>query len=190
MKKKENFILKLYQSKNTVFTIKEIALLFGNIKRENLKARINYYVRKKDLKNVRKGIYTKIEYEPFELIAKIYTPSYVSLETVLEKEGVIFQHYRFFFVISYLSRKIEVDKNQIQYRRIKESILLNQEGVIQKENYAIATKERAFLDALYLYKDYYFDNLDILEKGKVFLLLDIYQSRNLSRKVKEIFKND
>ncbi len=190
MKKQENFILKLYQSKNTVFTINEISLLLSETNRENLKAKLNYYVKRKRLKNVRKGIYTKIEYDPLELITKIYTPSYISLETVLEKEGVIFQHYKTVFVVSYLTRRIEVDKCQIQYRRIKERILLNQQGVIQKENYATATIERAFLDALYLYKNYYFDNLDALDSEKVFQLLSIYQSKNLTKKVKGILKND
>lgn len=189
MRKKKNFILKLYQSKNTVFTIKDIALLSGETERENLKARINYYVREGNLNNMRKGIYAKLEYDPLELATKIYTPSYVSLETVLEKEGVIFQRYKTIFVISYLSRKIEVDEHHLQYRRIKETILLNNQGIIQRGNYAIATKERAFLDALYLYKDYYFDNLNTLNKEKVFCLLDIYQSKTFSRRVRGLLKN-
>lgn len=186
---RDNFILKLYQSKSTVFTIKEIALLFPKIKRENLKVRVNYYVKRGIFKNLRKGIYTKSDYNPLELATKIYTPSYISLETVLEKEGVIFQHYKTIFVVSYLARKIKVDKNEIQYRRIKEGILLNKNGILEKQGYFEAEKERAFLDTLYLYKNYYFDNLEILDKKKVFSLLEIYQSKSLEKKVKEIFKD-
>ena len=99
---KKDFILNLYQAKNTVFTIDEIALLSGEIERFNLKSKINYYVKKGDLRNVRKGIYTKIEYDPLELATKIFTPSYISLETVLKKEGVIFQTYETIFIVSYL----------------------------------------------------------------------------------------
>jgi len=186
VKNKKDFILSLYQSDKTVFTIDEIALISRDPERNNLKSKINYYARKGELRNVRKGIYTKIEYDPFELATKIFTPSYISLETVLWNEGVIFQTYETIFVISYLSRKIEVDENQIQYRRINEKYLLNPTGIIQKQNYAIATKERAFLDTLYLYKEYYFDNLEALEKEKVFSLLDIYRSRALSNKVRGI----
>lgn len=189
MLRKQHFILKLYQLKNTVFTIKELALLFPEIERENLKTKINYYVKKGDLQNLRKGIYAKSEYNPLELATKIYTPSYISLETVLEKEGVIFQHYTSIFAISYLTRKIRVGENKIQYRRIKEKILLDRKGILQKENYSRASKERAFLDALYLYKDYYFDNLDVLDKEQVLSLLDIYSSKALSKKVKDILKN-
>jgi len=157
MKKNRDFILNLYSSKSTVFTIDEIALLLGDLNRDNLKARINYYVKRGKLLNLRKGVYAKRGYSPLELAVKIFTPSYISLETILEKGGVIFQKYETIFVVSYLSRKIEVDSHKLQYRRIKEEILINKEGVELKKGYAIATKERAFLDALYLYKDYYFE---------------------------------
>jgi len=183
MEKNKDFILNLYSSKNTVFTIDEIALLLGNSNRENLKARINYYVKTGKLLNLRKGVYAKREYNPLELAVKVFTPSYVSLETVLEKEGVIFQKYKTIFVVSYLSRKIEIGSHEFQYRRIKEEILINKEGVELKKGYAIATKERAFLDALYLYKDYYFDNLDILDKDVVLNMANIYQSKTLKEKV-------
>jgi hypothetical protein len=184
-----DFILCLYQSKNTVFTIDEIAMLFGEDERKNLKSKINYYVKKGNLKNIRKGIYSKIDYDPLELATKIYTPSYISLETVLEREGIIFQKYETIFVVSYLSRKIEVDGHKIQYRRIKEEILINDKGVNQRENYAIAIKERAFLDIIYLYKDYYFNNLDVLGRDIISQLINIYRSKALNNKVKEIIKN-
>jgi hypothetical protein len=186
MKKGKDFILNLYSSKNTVFTIDEIALLLGNASRDNLKARINYYVKKGKLLNLRKGIYAKREYNPLELAVRVYTPSYISLETVLEKEGVIFQKYETIFIVSYLSRKIGIDGRRFQYRRIKEEILINKEGVELKNGYATATKERAFLDALYLYKDYYFDNVDILDKDIALKMVDIYHSKTLKEKIKGI----
>lgn len=161
-------------------------MLLGDASRDNLKARINYYVKKGKMLNLRKGIYAKREYNPLELAVKIYTPSYVSLETVLEKEGVIFQKYQTIFVVSYLTRKTEIDGRQFQYRRIKEEILINKAGVELKNGYATATKERAFLDALYLYKNYYFDNLDILDKDIVLNMVDIYRSKTLKDKIGKI----
>ncbi len=189
MEKRDNFILKLYQQKNTVFTIREMGLIFRGIPSENLKARAHYYAKSRKLKNVRRGIYTKMEYNPYELAEKIYTPSYISLETILQSNGIIFQQYNTIFVISYLTRQIVVDNNTIQYRRIKEEILLNERGIIKKGNYAEATKERAFLDLLYLYKDYYIDNLDALDRNKVLELLDIYQLKALTKRVTEMLKN-
>jgi hypothetical protein len=71
-------------------------------------------------------------------------------------------------VASYLTRKIKVGEQEIFYRKIKDEILLNNLGVEERNSYFIATKERAFLDAVFLYKDYHFDNLRPLdwEKGK------------------------
>ena len=186
MKKNKDFILNLYSSQNTVFTIDEIALLLGDSNRDNLKARINHYVKTGKLLNLRKGIYAKKEYNPLELAVKVFTPSYVSLETVLEKDGVIFQKYKTIFVVSYLSRKIEIDSHEFQYRRIKEETLINKEGVELKNGYAIATKERAFLDVLYLYKNYHFDNMDALDKGTVLKMVNIYRSKTLKEKVRGV----
>ena len=186
MKQKKDFIFILYGSKATIFTVNEIALLLGNSNRDNLKAKINYYVKTGKLLNLRKGIYAKRDYNPLELAVKVYNPSYVSLETVLEREGVIFQKYETIFAVSYLSRKIEVDHREIRYRRIREDVLLNKEGVLLENGYAIATKERAFLDVLYLYKDYYFDNTDILDKDVLLNMASIYKLKNLKEKIKDI----
>jgi len=185
--KKRDFTREIFQSPQTVFTAKEIALILAETNRDILKSKINYYVKKGILRAVRRGVYVKQNYNIFELATKIYTPSYISLETVLAKEGVIFQYYKTIFVVSYLSRKIEVDNHQIQLRKIKESILTNTTGLVQENNYFIATKERAFLDALYLYKDYYFDNLEILDKRKILKLAEIYKIKAFTKKLKRIF---
>ncbi len=63
---RSNFILKLYQSKQTVFTFVELFLLFPEIERNNLKARMNYYVKKGMIKNPRRGIYVKNDYDFLE----------------------------------------------------------------------------------------------------------------------------
>ena len=179
---------KIYLSKNTVFTTKDIILLWKNTDLSLVKARINYYVKRNKLYHIRRGIYAKDKnYNKFELATKIYCPSYISLETVLAKEGVIFQYYKTISVISYLTRKLNIDKYKIQIRKIKNEILLNSQGIVQKENYAIATKERAFLDALYLYKNYHFDNLDILDKNKILKLAKIYQNKQLIKRIKKYF---
>ena len=186
--KNRNFILRLYQSKSTVFKIPEIGLLLGETNKDRLKARVSYYFKQGVIKRVRRNFYVKPEYNPFELATKIYTPSYISLETVLTKEGVTFQYYKTIFVLSYLTRTLKIDNHQIQLRKVKNDILTNSKGLIQKDNYFIATKERAFLDALYLYKKYYFDNLDVLDKDKVLDLVEIYKNKVLIKQVKKLLR--
>ncbi len=185
---KKDFIFELYNSKKSIFTLKDISLLLGENNFDSLKSKIHYYVNKGIIKALRRGIYAKPEYDPFELAARIYTPSYISLESVLQKEGVIFQYYNSIFAVTYLSRTIKVDGREIVYRKIKYPILLNKEGIIQNESYAVAAKERAFLDALYLYKTYSFDNVDILDKNKIEKLLPLYHSKKLEKEAKRIIK--
>ncbi len=182
--------IKLFSSSQTVFNTKDVALLLEETRRDALKSQLNYYVKKGVLRAVRRGIYVKPSYNPLELATKIYTPSYISLETVLEKEGIVFQHYETIFVISYLSREIEVDGHNIRFRRIKEEVLFNKKGIEQRENYFIAQKERAFLDVLYLYKNYHFDNLEALNRQKAKTLVNIYQNKALKKRVKAYLSND
>ncbi|MFW6160339.1 MAG: hypothetical protein ACOC57_04270 [Acidobacteriota bacterium] len=87
-----------------------------------LKRRINYYVKNKELYSIRKGIYAKDRnYDRLELANKIYTPSYISLETVLSREGIVFQHYDQIFVVSYLTREITCDGQRYVFRKIKDA---------------------------------------------------------------------
>lgn len=185
----KDFTLEIYQAKNSVFTTREIALILNETNKDALKSKINYYIKKGVLQAVRRGIYVKPNYNKFELATKIYTPSYISLETVLQKESVIFQYYKTIFVVSYLSRCLEVKDQKIQFRKIKNEILLNPAGIIKTKTYSIASKERAFLDALYLYKDYHFDNLDVLDQKELFTIVPIYQSKALLQLLKKYFKN-
>lgn len=185
---KRDFIFTLYSTTQTVFSLKELSLLFPDIPYNNLKSKAHYFVKKKKFQNPRKGIYAKENYNKLELASKIYTPSYISLETVLQKEGIIFQNYETIFVVSYLSRKISVDKVNIFYRKIGNHILLNKEGINEVDNYAIAIKERAFLDAIFLYKDYHFDNLSPLDWETVRKLKVIYQSKALEKRVEDYYQ--
>jgi predicted transcriptional regulator of viral defense system len=181
-------LLLLFKNKNTVFTFKEIALLWQETDINSVKRKISYYVKTKKIFRLRKGIYVKDkDYNKFELATKIYKPSYISFETVLSQSGVIFQFYSQIFVASYLTREIELDGQKYFYRKIKGSILTDPTGLEYKGTYWIATKERAFLDTLYLNKNYYFDNISVLDKEKIFEILPIYKNKSLEKRVKEIY---
>ena len=118
-----NFIIQLYKDQRTVFSLQEIAMLVDESDFSKLKQRINYYVRTRKIKRLRKGIYAKENYRIEELACKIFIPSYISLTYVLQKEGIIFQYDPSITLISYLSRKIEVDHHPLIYRKLKNDIL-------------------------------------------------------------------
>lgn len=185
----KDIILTLYSKPQTVFKIAEVAQLLPNVTPGNLRRRLHYFVTVGKLKKPRRGIYTKIEYEPFELANKIFVPSYISFETVLLKEGVVFQYYETIYVASYLSRILAVDGHKIWYKQIAEPALSNRLGIEEKDGYFIASKERAFLDAVFLYKNYYFDNLGVLNWEKVFTLVPIYESKILEKRIKAYYKH-
>lgn len=186
----KNFdILDLYRSKNSVFTMKDISLIWRETDLNTLKARINYYVKRGKFYSIRKGIYAKDKnYDRLELATKIYTPSYISLETVLQKEGIIFQYYKKIFVVSYLTREIVCDNQIYVFKKIKESVLTNPFGLEKKENYFIASKERAFLDILYLYKNYHFDNLSPINWDFCYKIVPIYENKKLKEKLDSYYK--
>jgi len=178
--KKKDFILEIYKDNRTVFTLRDIAMVVEESNYLRLKQKINYYVRKGSLASIRRGIYVKEDFNPEEFACKLYTPSYISMEYVLRKEGVIFQYDERLTPVSYLSRFIEAGNYTLIYRKIKEDMLLNLSGILRKGNGVnIATPERALLDMLYLNREYYFDNLSGIDREKVLKILPIYQSKQL-----------
>lgn len=177
-------ILSILREGNTVFTFKDILLSSGETNTSLLKRRINYYVKNKELYPIRKGIYAKDKnYDRLELANRIYTPSYISLETVLSREGIVFQHYEQISLVSYLTREIICDGQKYVFRKIKDTILMNSLGLEKKGNYFIASRERAFLDTVYLNKNYYFDNLSSLDWDRCFEILYIYENKAMEKRL-------
>jgi len=185
----KSFREEIFRCERTVFRLRDIGMLTGATKAENLKASANYYVSKGVIRNIRRGLYVKDPYSPEELACRLYSPSYISLETVLQKAGVVFQYSSTVMAVSYLSRAVTVDGNEIAYRKIKDSILVDSKGIEREGNVSMAIPERAFLDRLYLSKNYYFDNIGPLDRDVIEQLLDIYKCKALERRTRRVLKN-
>ncbi len=186
--KKVRVLLDLYQRPETVFSLKELSLMFPQIKYLNLKRRFNSFVSGGKLVNPVRGIYAKTVYNPLEFAGKLYSPSYISFETVLVREGVIFQKSTTVYVSSYLSRERVIGDLNICYRRLKREILLNRAGIERKIGYFSAVKERAFCDMVYVSKDYYFDSLSGMDWDLVFDFAKIYKSKRMLKRVESYYK--
>jgi len=186
-----DFIIQLYKDQRTVFSLQEIAMLVDESDFSKLKQRVSYYVRTRKIKRLRKGVYAKENYKIEEAACKIFTPSYISLAYVLRKEGIIFQYDTGITLISYLSRKIEVDNHSFIYRKLKNDILYNSSGIVMDNNGVnTATPERAFLDLLYLNKTFYIDSFSSLNENSIFELLPLYQSKSLIKRVTDIYNEN
>lgn len=183
----ENDLLVLMRSKKTIFTVSDLSLLWNTTNSSLIWKRVYRYTKSGKLFSIRRGVYAKDRnYDKFELAGRIYTPSYISFETVLAKAGVIFQYYSQIFVASYLSRELTIDGQKYEFRKVKNPILTNPAGIEIKDSYYIASPERAFLDVLYLNREYYFDNPSSLNWGKVEDILPIYgENKRMELRVKK-----
>jgi predicted transcriptional regulator of viral defense system len=185
----DNLTAKLYQSKKTVLTNKDLALIWQETNPDNLKSKIAYYVKQGVLTRLTRGIFAKDKkYNPKELATSIYTPSYISFETVLREAGVIFQHYDTIFVAGPWPKTMTIDTTSITFRKLKDTVLYSSSGVDNKENYSIASPERAFLDTIYLFPEYHFDNLRSINWEKCFELVKIYENQQLTKRLKKYQK--
>jgi hypothetical protein len=183
-----DFIFSVYQDKRRVFCLQDIALLTGESRFVSLNQKLNYYVGTGRLLNPRRGIYAKPGFTPEELACKIYRPSYISLEYVLQKAGIIFQYDSRITLVSTLSREISQTDQLFSYRKIKGEILIQTNGIEMGDTISAASPERAFLDLFYLQPDFYFDRPEALNRGIIKDLLPIYRSKALAARVKRILQ--
>ncbi|MDD3645913.1 MAG: hypothetical protein PHH06_00735 [Candidatus Gracilibacteria bacterium] len=184
-----NVLLKLSQSKNTVFSFDELQDIFGIENKQVFKNKLSSYVKKGILERISKGIYSLKDkkIDRFELANKIYSPSYISFFTALYHHGIIFQYENDVYLAYKKSDIKKIADFDIKLKCLKKDILLNPTGIVNNGTYSIAGAERAFLDTIYLYGDIYFDNLDKIDYEKVLELLDIYKKKSLEKKVKSYF---
>jgi len=186
---KGDFLDILLRSKKTVFSVKDVVLLWGDSNLGAVQVRLNYYVKNKKLIHLRRGVYAKdSNYNKAGLANHIMRPSYVSFETILAAAGINFQYSSHIFSASYAKREIVCDGTTYEFFRIKKSVLTNPAGIDQSREYSIAAPERAFLDTIYRSKDYHFDNLGVINWDKVFEILPLYENKTMNKRVGQYYK--
>ena len=186
----DNLIAKLYESPKTILTIKDIALIWEETNTVNLLSKIKYYAKQGSLIRLTRGVFAKDKnYNPKELATSLYTPSYISFETVLREAGIIFQHHDSIFVAGPYPTIKKIGDKTITFRKLKDSVPYSAVGIKNEKNYSIATPERAFLDTIYLSPKFYFDNLRSINWEKCFELTKIYDNKQLIKRVTQYQKN-
>ena len=179
---------KLLNSGKTVFTKKDLEKILDFDTKMALD-KFLYREKKKDfLNNISYGIYTFKNYNIFELAGKIRKKSYISLETVLKKEWVIFQYYDNIFIVSDDTLEKNIWKHNFKFSKIKDNILLNQLWLEHKKTYTIASVERAICDRIYLSKNYYFDDLSGIDFEKLENISKIYDNKRVILEINKLIK--
>jgi len=185
-----NNYLKLLDSGKTVFTKNDLEKIL-DFKTKNALDKFLYRAKKEWLlENFYHWIYNLKNYNIFEFASKIKKKSYISLETVLKKEWIIFQHYEKIFLVSDNNLEKKIWENNLKFNKIKDLVLLNQLWLIHKWNYIIASKERAICDRIYLSKNYYFDNLSEIDFEKLKEISKIYDNKRVFSEVDEIIREN
>ena len=187
--KKGEYVEAILRSKNTIFPTRDISLLWNEENETTVTNRLKQYVHFGKLIRIRRGLYAKdTKYNRLELATRINTPAYISFETVLTQSGTNFQYYKNIFVASYVNREIIIDNQKYTFIKIKDYVLRNTLGVEHADGIAMATKERAFLDRLYINKDYYLDNPHNINWAHIFEIVKIYNNKRLEKQVERLFK--
>lgn len=185
----------MISSEKTIFSVNMLGKYFNESNDIALRKKISYYIKIWYLERLTKGLYSiswaKVNAK--ELANKMYSPSYISFETALYHHGLIFQANPSQVDLAYKKsdmRTLEKINLTIRLRSLKASILLSPEWLTHVNNFTIASAERAFLDTIYLHKNYYFDNLDILNIQKMKKLLTVYwRDKLMTKRVKSYFPN-
>lgn len=171
----KNLTYSISKLPQTVFTTREIALILGETNNDIVKSKINYYVKKGELFSISRGIYSKDEeFNKFELATKLYTPSYVSFDTILSKHNIVFQYDNEAYLASYVTREIKIKDIKIYYKKMRLKVLSNPLGIFYENKYPEASAERAFLDTIFIFGKRHFDNLTPIDFEKCKQMLSIY----------------
>lgn len=173
-----NNISTLSKTKKTVFTFAEIKKTLAISTDTGVKSFLQRAKANQSLYNPYKGIRTLPNYDHFELSHVFRPQSYISLETVLFKEGVFFQYYgNTISCASNDSRNYSIDKKAFIYYKIKDEILRNPIGIKKYDHYRIATAERALCDYIYLHPNGRIDAPESINKIRLKQILPIYPKK-------------
>lgn len=161
----------LLKLKEKLFHTNDLSLLWGISNKNTLYTTIKRYIQKGILIPIHKGFYSTIpidQINPFKLaIGYLHRFTYVSCETVLINEGIIFQKANYLTLISDVSKKFIIADHSYFVRQLKDNYLFNDRGIDKINGVMAAGVERAIADLLYFNPNYYFDNKKKIDWKKV-----------------------
>lgn len=146
-------IIKLLNLKEIpLFSLNELGNLFGMEKRQTLYKKVQRLEKAGILKKLIKGKYQFLlkEAGDFTIANFLYQPSYISMESALSFYSIMtgFPHQITSITIK-KSKDLEVGGKEYSYSTISPNLFWGWE---KKENFLIATPEKALLDYLYFAK--------------------------------------
>lgn len=180
----------LLEKTQTVFDIEDLASSWDYLNYKKVKELARYYANKQKLFRVAHGLYsTTNQPDILEVAQKLQTPAYITYHTALSIHGVNFQFYSSIHCFSKRKKEVEVLGQKIIYHQVKPDILFNPLGIERKDNYNLASIERAVCDSLYISPGIAFDNLKKVDPEKLLEISRIYGNKRVEREIQKIVKN-
>lgn len=176
----------LLKSKRTVFNTIDLAFYWSQSNTKSVNNLAKYFCKTNKLIRIHRGVYSLVKNpNNFEVAQVLTAPSYISLMTALNYHGINFQFSSEVHVMSKTSKVFKKPFTIISHK-LKEEILLLNDGLIHESNYTIASKERAICDTLYFYPDFTFDNLNDINWNQVEKISKIYNNLRLIKTIKNL----
>ena len=177
-------------SRKPIFSLEDLAVLWCVADRDRLRENIKYYLRRRKLKKLVRGLYSIDEaYTELEVAQKLIPLSYISLHTALGLHGINFQYYSTIHSAAVISKRIKVKDTYFEYHQFKEQIVYNTLGVEKKDGYFLASPERAVCDTRYLWPNFYFDHSDSLNTDMLAEVAKIYKNKRLESEVRDLIND-
>jgi hypothetical protein len=155
---------KLLKLDQKLFHTQDLAVLWEITNKNTLYTVIKRYMAKGVLIPIYKGLYSTVslsQLSPERLgVALIHKYTYLSCETILAREGIIFQSVYPLTFVSSSPQKFQVGNLFYSFRQMKPEFLFNQTGINNVNGILIATAERAIADMQYFNPRYYFDSVN------------------------------
>ena len=192
--------LKLLKLKNKLyFTIEDAAAVF-DIKPASAYVLCSRYVKKGIFIRLKKNFYilqqnweVLSDENFFKLSNFLQVPSYISFMTALSAYEVTTQVLRNFYESACIKRSVKFEQGQacFNYYKIKRKYYFSFE---KKNGFFIATKEKAFVDMMYLYSfgkykaDLNSINIDALNKDKILEIVKVFplKTKNAVKRICKI----
>ena len=181
---KQNRFLEIAKIGENIFHTDDLAKIWKIENKNTLNMTLKRYVDSGLLYRVYRGLYSlsePISFDPLLLGARaINNYCYLSGETVLAQQGIIFQKINYFTFVGTQSKRWKIFNYQYYCRQLKDDFLYNDLGVDKTGKFNIATTERAVADILYFNPDYHFDNQTEINWKKVKeIQKKVYNNKNL-----------
>lgn len=161
----------LLKQNQTLYHTNDLALIWNIKKLNTLYTTIKRYVKKGILIPIHKGYYSTIpidQNDPIKLgISYLHNYAYLSCESVLIKNGIIFQTSSYIILVSDRSAKFTIDSYNYFVRQLSNRYLFQTIGIENDNGIYCAVPERAIADLMYFNPNYHFDNQKAINWLKV-----------------------